>query len=71
MSERAYKLGSLPKKDGQRLTRLRTRLGAQSYVEVIRRLTIFAEVLLDHQKQQDAEIVLCRKGHPDRVVWII
>lgn len=67
----ARHFGGLRGDDMERIVRLQRRLQASSGTETIRRLSIFAETLLEHQAQTGAEIVLCRRGQPDRVVWIL
>ncbi len=65
-----YSVGELPVADRDRLNRLRERLRASSFIETIRRCSITIETLLEHQ-ENGGDIVLCKKGRPDKVVWFL
>jgi hypothetical protein len=69
MSARSY-LGTLPAADLERIGRLQERLKASTNVETLRRVTITMEQLLNHQ-DSGGDVVLCRKGRADRVVWFV
>ncbi len=62
--------GGLRGADMERVVHLQRRLQASNATEVIRRCLITMEALLDHQ-EADGQIVLCRKGVPDKVVWFL
>lgn len=63
-------MGSLPAADVQRINRIAQRLKASSNVETIRRISISFEELLNHQ-DDGGDIVLCKQGRADRVVWFL
>ena len=56
--------------DMARIRSLRARLKAASHVETIRRAVITVSELLDAQ-ERGCDIVLCKKGLPDKVVWFV
>jgi hypothetical protein len=70
MTGYVHYVAKLPREDADRLRRIGTKIEAVTNLEVVRRISIFAEVLIDHQKE-GGDIVLCRKGKPDKVAWII
>lgn len=58
-------------RDDLRLIReVRDLLKAASDRETVRRMAIFCSTLIEHQNS-GGEIVLCQKGLPDRVAWMI
>lgn len=57
-------------KDAARIKRLQPRLEATSQAEVIRRALTTLESLLNVQ-DAGGEIVLCKKGQPDKVIWFL
>lgn len=63
-------VGRLSSADMERVAAIRTRLGATSFTEAVRRAVITFNVLLEHQ-EGGGQIVLCKKGLPDKVVWFV
>ncbi len=62
--------GGLRGEDMKRIVRLQCRLQAGNATETIRRISITVEALLDHQ-DTGGEIVFCRQGVADKVVWLV
>ena len=54
-------------KDMSRVNSLRWRLEATSGLEVVRRALITLEMLLD-VRENGGEVVICKKGQPERLV---
>ena len=61
---------SMPVAVANRLDRIGKLLQSDSRAETVRRIAITAEILLEHQRDQ-GDIILCRKGRPDKVVWFV
>ena len=69
----AENLGSLvngSKADLRLIRDVKNLLNASSDRETVRRMSIFCKVLLEHQKT-GGELLLGRKGQPERLLWIV
>lgn len=56
--------------DIARADRLGKRLETRSRTETVRRALITLESLLNVQ-DNDGQIILCKKGQPDKVLWLL
>ena len=70
MSDRMKSIVSGTDEDLQLIRNVRDLVQASSDRETVRRMSIFCKVLLEHQKT-GGELLLGRKGQPERLLWIV